>query len=112
VEVLVKKLWVVLAVFAITFVVLMSPGFAAPGRRALVVRSTLALFLFAAIASLVVFWVLTIAELLRRGPGAQREWWLAALAVVVLLGPIGAIAYRLARPSFDEQQLDRDSYLN
>ena len=107
-----KKLWVVPAIFAIAFVVLMSPGLAAPGRRALVVRSTLALLLVAAIVSLVVFWVLTIAELLRRGPGPQREWWLAALAVVVLLGPIGAIAYRLARPSFDGQQLGRGSYLN
>ena len=105
-----KKLLVVPAVFAIAFVVLMSPGFAEPGRRALVVRSTLALLLIAVFVALVVFWVLTIADMLRRGPGAQREWWLAVLAVVVLLGPIGAIAYRLARPDFE--RVDRDSFSN
>ena len=39
-------------------------------------------------------------DLLRRGPGGEREWWLATLAVVVFLGPIGALAYRVAAPRF------------
>jgi hypothetical protein len=49
----------------------------------------------------VVFWFVTLVDLLRRGPGVQREWWLASLAVVVLLRPVGALAYRLAAPRFE-----------
>jgi hypothetical protein len=48
----------------------------------------------------IVFWFSTIVDLLRTGPGVQREWWIGSLAVVVLLGPLGALAYRLAAPSF------------
>ena len=58
------------------------------------------LLLLALIATALVFWVTTLAEVLRTGPGTQREWWLASLAVVVVLGPIGALAYKLAAPSF------------
>ncbi len=51
------------------------------------------------IAPALVFWVATLAEVLRTGPGTQRDWWIASL-VVVVLGPIGALAYKLAAPSF------------
>jgi hypothetical protein len=51
-------------------------------------------------AALFAYWIDALAELLRRGPGAQRDWWLAALAIVVFLGPIGALAYRVASPRF------------
>ena len=56
---------------------------------------------FLALAVLaIVFWLSTIIDLLRAGPGAQREWWIASLVVVVVLGPLGALAYRIASPSF------------
>lgn len=61
------------------------------------------------IVAAVCYWISTIAELLRIGPRAQRDWWLAALAVVTLLGPLGALAYDLARPAFladSDRQLD------
>jgi len=58
-------------------------------------------------AALCVYWIDTLAELLRRGPGAHRDWWLAALAIVAFLGPIGALAYRVASPRFaaDDERL-------
>jgi hypothetical protein len=64
----------------------------------------------ALLALAIVFWVSTIVDLLRVGPGAQREWWIASLVVVVVLGPLGALAYRIASPSFarsDETSLYR-----
>ena len=54
---------------------------------------------FALTALAAVFWLSTIIDLLRVGPGAQREWWIACVAVVVFLGPFGALAYRIASPS-------------
>jgi hypothetical protein len=55
---------------------------------------------FALAAFAIVFWLSTIVDLLRVGPGAQREWWIASIVVVVILGPLGALAYRIAAPSF------------
>ncbi|HEY5173386.1 MAG TPA: hypothetical protein VIK54_16815 [Acidimicrobiia bacterium] len=55
---------------------------------------------FALVALSIVFWLSAIIDLLRAGPGAQREWWIACLVVVVVLGPLGALAYRIASPSF------------
>jgi NO-binding membrane sensor protein with MHYT domain len=52
------------------------------------------------VAVLTVYWIGAVIDLLRRGPGGQRDWWLATLAVVVFLGPIGALAYRVAAPRF------------
>lgn len=54
----------------------------------------------------VVFWLSTIVDLLRIGPGPQREWWIGSLVVVVVLGPLGALAYRIASPSFARDNND------
>jgi hypothetical protein len=35
------------------------------------------LLLLAVIAPALVFWVATLAEVLRTGPGTQRDWWIA-----------------------------------
>jgi len=70
------------------------------GPRAHVAYLSAIVVLAVVIGAAVFFWISTIAELLRIGPRAQREWWLAALAVVTLLGPFGALAYHLARPAF------------
>ena len=43
-------------------------------------------------------WLKTLVGLLRRGPGDHPAWWAGCLAVVALLGPIGAVAYLLADP--------------
>jgi NO-binding membrane sensor protein with MHYT domain len=66
-----------------------------------------ALLVIVLVAVLVAYWVAAVADLLRKGPGEQREWWLASLAVVVLLGPLGAFAYHVASPRFtlDEERL-------
>ncbi len=56
---------------------------------------------FLALAALsVVFWFSVLVELLRVGPRAQRDWWIASLVVVVVLGPLGALAYKVAAPAF------------
>jgi hypothetical protein len=54
---------------------------------------------FALAALSIVFWFSVIVELLRIGPRAQRDWWIASLAVVVVLGPLGALAYKVAAPA-------------
>ena len=97
-----KRLAAVPATLAIAFVVLasMAPHFSAYGRVSRVFHLFGWLLLLALIATALVFWVATLAEVLRTGPGTQREWWLASLTVVVVLGPIGALAYKLAAPSF------------
>jgi hypothetical protein len=56
-------------------------------------------FFALAVLSLV-FWFSVIVELLRVGPSAQRDWWVASLVVVVVLGPLGALAYKVAAPAF------------
>jgi NO-binding membrane sensor protein with MHYT domain len=61
------------------------------------------------VAVLTVYWIGAIIDLLRDGPGEQRDWWLATLAVVVFLGPIGAIAYRVASPRFAANEERRRS---
>jgi hypothetical protein len=79
------------------------------GPRAHVAYLLAIVVLAAAIGAAVFYWISTIAELLQIGPRAQRDWWLAALAVVTLLGPLGALAYHLARPAFladSDRQLD------
>ena len=48
-----------------------------------------------------VLWLRTIIDLLRQGPGNNPVWWAGCLAVVVFLGPVGAIAYWLANLDFD-----------
>ena len=97
-----KRLAADTATIAIGFVVLvsMAPQFSAYGRVSRVFHLFGWLLLLAVIATVLVFWVATLVEVLRTGPGTQREWWLASLAVVVVLGPIGALAYKLAAPSF------------
>ena len=66
---------------------------------------------FLAIGALsIVFWLSTIVDLLRVGPGAQREWWIASLVVVVVLGPLGALAYRVASPSFARDNNDNSMH--
>jgi hypothetical protein len=97
----VRRLLVLPIIGVLALTLLMSPEFAAPGRRALVVRWSVLALLVALVIAAIAFWVFTIAELLSRGPGADHIWWLAAVAVVVVLGPIGALAYQLARPTFD-----------
>ena len=66
------------------------------------VSSSIALWvLLAATAALLAwYWVTAVVDLLRTGPGEESAWWAGTLAVVVLLGPIGAFAYRVARPHF------------
>ena len=49
------------------------------------------------------FWLSAVVELLKTGPGMHRDWWIACLIVVVVLGPLGALAYRIAGPSFDRE---------
>jgi hypothetical protein len=49
-------------------------------------------------------WLKTIIGLLRQGPGDQVAWWAGSLAVVVLLGPFGALAYLLANPAFTDEE--------
>ena len=107
-----KRLAVIPVSVAIAFIVLasMAPHFSAYGRVSRALHLFGWLFLVAAITTAMVFWVVTIAEVLHAGPGAQREWWLASLAVVVVLGPIGALAYRLAAPSFARD--DKESLRN
>ncbi len=95
-----RRLLVLPVVGALALALLMSPEFAAPGRRWLIVRGSLVVVLVALVVAALVFWVFTIAELLSRGPGPDQTWWIAALAVVVVLGPVGALAYQLARPTF------------
>ena len=70
------------------------------GPRAHVAYLCAVLGLAVVISAAVFYWISTIAEVLRIGPRAQRDWWLAALVVVTLLGPFGALAYHLARPAF------------
>ena len=97
-----KRLAVVPATIAIAFVVLASiaPHFSAYGRVSRVFDLFGWLLLVAVIAAVATFWVATLVEVLRTGPGTQREWWLASLVVVVVLGPIGALVHKLAAPSF------------
>jgi len=96
-----KRLWVLPVVVALILALMVSPDLARSDRRALVVRMGFLMLVAVAIGALIAFWILTIADLLRRGPGAQREWWIAVLIVVVVLGPLGAIAYRIAQPTFE-----------
>jgi hypothetical protein len=104
---------VIPACIAIAFLVLavMAPHFSGYGRVSRAFHLFGWLFVLAVIMTAAVFWVVTIAELLHAGPGTQREWWLASLAVVVVLGPLGAVAYKLAAPSFaygNDEPLHRD----
>jgi hypothetical protein len=94
----VKRAWVVLAGVVSALVVMMAPVNLGPRAHAAYLLAILVLAVV--ICAAVTYWIWTIAELLRVGPGAEREWWLAALAVVVVLGPLGALAYQLAAPSF------------
>jgi len=92
-----KRLWVVPIGVLAALAVMMAPVNLGPrGHIAFLVA---VLVLAAVVVVAVGYWIVTIAELLRIGPGTQREWWFAALAVVVLLGPLGALAYHLAAPS-------------
>ena len=93
-----KPALVVLAVVASAFVVMMAPVNLGP--RAHVAYLFAIVVLAGTIGAAVLYWISTIAELLGIGPRAQRDWWLAALAVVTVLGPLGALAYHLARPAF------------
>lgn len=61
------------------------------------------------VAVLTAYWLGAVIELLRQGPGEQRDWWLATLAVVVFLGPLGALAYRVASPRFVRDETQRRS---
>ena len=93
-----KRLWVVPVGVLAALAVMLAPVNLGPREHVafLVAVLVLAAVVFVAVG----YWIVTIAELLQVGPGDQREWWFAALAVVVLLGPLGAFAYRLAAPSF------------
>jgi hypothetical protein len=55
-----------------------------------------------------ILWVVTIIRLLREGPGDHAAWWAGCLAVVVLLGPLGAVAFLLADPEFTDGHRRRD----
>ncbi len=50
------------------------------------------------------FWIRAVIDLLRVGPGGRAAWWAGTLAVVVLLGPIGALAFRIADPPLDREE--------
>jgi hypothetical protein len=55
-----------------------------------------------------VMWLKALIQLLRRGPGSHPAWWAGSLAVVVLLGPLGALAYLLADPAFAHEYLPHE----
>ncbi len=97
-----KRLAAIPATIALVFLVLasMSPHFSAYGRVSRLFHLFGWLLLLVVIATALLFWVVVPAEVLRTGPGTQPEWWIASLVVVVVLGPIGALAYKLAAPSF------------
>jgi hypothetical protein len=64
---------------------------------------------FAAVALILgVMWLKALVRLLRRGPGSHAAWWAGSLAVVVLLGPLGARAYFLADPAFTHEYVPHE----
>jgi hypothetical protein len=94
-----KRFWV-LAATSLVAVVALAARDANPGAHTHGVHSlgnfVLALVIFAG----VVYWIATVAELLRLGPRSHLAWWAACLVVVVVLGPLGALASHLATPAF------------
>ena len=55
-----------------------------------------------------VMWLKALVRLLRRGPGSHPVWWAGSLTVVVLLGPLGALAYLLADPALTDEYLPNE----
>ncbi|HEV7526227.1 MAG TPA: hypothetical protein VGP92_14745 [Acidimicrobiia bacterium] len=58
-----------------------------------------ALIIVASIAvAIFLWWMRILVTLLREGPTASPEGWLASVVVVTVLGPFGALVYRALRP--------------
>ena len=48
--------------------------------------------------ALFLWWLRILVTLLRDGPSASSDGWLASVVVVTLLGPLGALIYLATRP--------------
>ncbi len=67
-----------------------------------------AVLVLAAIGLAIFLWRLRILlTLLRAGPTASREGWLASIIVVTILGPFGALIYLTTRPDRHPTSSDR-----
>jgi hypothetical protein len=58
-----------------------------------------ALIILAAVGlAIFVWWLRILVTLLREGPSASREGWLASVVIVTVLGVLGALIYLVTRP--------------
>ncbi len=63
------------------------------------------LVLLAVGLAILLWWLHILLTLLRDGPTASRDGWLASIIVVTILGPFGALIYLATRP--DRHAFDR-----